>query len=538
MYRILLADDERVELQALRLLICRMLPELVIAGEAANGEEAVRLALELQPDMILMDVNMPRMNGLEAVRIIKTKLPDCHIIILSAYDQFSYVQNALRLDAEDYLLKPASGEELADILRKVMQKMGAERTKRAEEVRLKELLGKMEAHLRLDFMMELIANFKENHMELSLLHINQLPNVVMVFTVEGVPGRFGLLSMEEQAAFLEKINSLVQIILQKYTDGGLCITGRGNEFIILFHAESDPADKALQVGTAIRDQIQKQLALEVTIGYDWLTPAHKDLRSVYSGVINSLLWGAVDRNGIFSAADSNGDAPADEKNAAGQSREIERKMTACLKKGDLRQAQELVVSWWRHITPAKDFHSVLNKCLELIILLEQEFYENSAQIAQNISGKKEFLLQAAELWSPRDLLGLLNDLCNDIAASFTAAQNQQMRHQQMHHQRVIESVRTYIMNNFSRQLTLDDLAGYVKLSPAYLAFIFKEVTGFTVMDYLTRTRIDAAKKYLHQVDLNISEVAVKVGYDDPNYFSNVFRKIVGVPPSKYRACNE
>jgi DNA-binding NarL/FixJ family response regulator len=116
MIKVLLAEDHKIVREGTRQLL-EQAPDMQIVGEAADGLEAVRLAGELHPDVVVMDVRMPRLNGIEATRTITGRFPQMHILILSAYDDDSYVFPLLEAGASGYLLKTASGVELADAIR-------------------------------------------------------------------------------------------------------------------------------------------------------------------------------------------------------------------------------------------------------------------------------------------------------------------------------------------------------------------------------------------------------------------------------------
>lgn len=132
--RIAIVEDEPIERAALRTLIERAFPHLVVIGEAENGEEAIALADRLRPDLMTVDVKMPEMDGLTAIRIIRERHPDMQFIIVSAYDTFAYAQQAIQLGVKDYLLKPSRRAVIEDVLRRVVEEILKQRK---EEKRLR-----------------------------------------------------------------------------------------------------------------------------------------------------------------------------------------------------------------------------------------------------------------------------------------------------------------------------------------------------------------------------------------------------------------
>ncbi|WP_028611266.1 helix-turn-helix domain-containing protein [Paenibacillus harenae] len=143
MYRLLIADDEALEREGLEWIIRRMLPDRFQVIHAANGRESIERAEEHRPHIIMMDVNMPGIQGLEAVREIKNKLPDAKFVMVTAYDYFAYAKEALSLGVKEYLVKPAGREQIVHTLEQLMQELDDEKRKRSEELELKAKLSQL-----------------------------------------------------------------------------------------------------------------------------------------------------------------------------------------------------------------------------------------------------------------------------------------------------------------------------------------------------------------------------------------------------------
>lgn len=141
--RILVADDEPIEREALRLLVQRHLPEMEVVGEAGTGRQAVEMAEVLRPDVILMDIEMPGLSGLEALRELRERSPGVRCLIVSAYDYFHFAREALRLGAVDYLLKPVKRDQMVDVLLRLKKEIAAERQRRQGELLRKEHLRQL-----------------------------------------------------------------------------------------------------------------------------------------------------------------------------------------------------------------------------------------------------------------------------------------------------------------------------------------------------------------------------------------------------------
>ena len=157
MYTLLIADDEQLERQALRFIIEKNYPQVQIVGEAGDGASAVRLAMEERPDIVLMDIRMPEINGLEAAKSIRVLLPDTRIVMLTAFDEFSYAKQALSMGAVEYLLKPVRPEELTETLRKVAEGVKAMKSKHQEEEALRKSVAEAMPFIQMSFVYDLIS---------------------------------------------------------------------------------------------------------------------------------------------------------------------------------------------------------------------------------------------------------------------------------------------------------------------------------------------------------------------------------------------
>lgn len=142
-YRLLIADDEALEREGLQLLIHRMMPDTFDISVAENGRIAIQQAEELRPHIIMMDINMPGIQGLAAIREIKGRLPEAKFVLVTAYDFFAYAKEAISLGVSEYMLKPAGREQIAATLQKLLNELETEKRKREEELGLRDTMSQL-----------------------------------------------------------------------------------------------------------------------------------------------------------------------------------------------------------------------------------------------------------------------------------------------------------------------------------------------------------------------------------------------------------
>ncbi|WP_169083360.1 response regulator [Paenibacillus sp. PL91] len=161
MYRLLIADDEALEREGLEWIIERMLPNTFQILHAENGRIAIERAEEHRPHIVLMDINMPGIQGLEAIREIKNKLPDTKFVMVTAYDYFAYAKEALSLGVKEYLIKPAKREQVVETLQQLIEELEQEKKKRSDELELRQKLSQLlplaENELAMMFMLDHIT---------------------------------------------------------------------------------------------------------------------------------------------------------------------------------------------------------------------------------------------------------------------------------------------------------------------------------------------------------------------------------------------
>lgn len=162
MYRLLIADDEALEREGLEWIIRRHMPETFEVIHAGNGREAIQLAEEHRPHVLLMDVNMPGIQGLAALREIRSFLPDAKSVLVTAYDYFAYAKEALTLGVKEYIVKPARREQVVRTLQQLVEELDREKLKRAEELKLRDRVSRLqplvENELALMFMVDQVLD--------------------------------------------------------------------------------------------------------------------------------------------------------------------------------------------------------------------------------------------------------------------------------------------------------------------------------------------------------------------------------------------
>ncbi|WP_245247338.1 MULTISPECIES: response regulator transcription factor [unclassified Paenibacillus] len=272
MYRLLIADDEALEREGLELIVKRAMPDMFDIAHAENGRMAIQRADEMRPDIVFMDIKMPGIQGLEAVKEIKSRHPQAKFVLVTAYDNFAYAKEAISLGAKEYLLKPAKRDQIVDILSRLVEEIAGERRKREEELRLSErameFIPLAEKEIALSLMLDPLH---DHHLEplFGLLDLQVICGCACIISlpvkedgVIDIPAAMG----SEQ--LYEAVRSRAKTAVSYAVIGP--VVGR---WIALFLVNSDEGKpfftfrtESLQWGKELSSFVTDQLAIRATLG--------------------------------------------------------------------------------------------------------------------------------------------------------------------------------------------------------------------------------------------------------------------------------
>ncbi|WP_046174234.1 response regulator transcription factor [Domibacillus indicus] len=447
--KVVIVDDEMIERKAMRKLIEQHMNGIEVAGEAANGRLAIELAHALKPDVMLMDIKMPGISGLEAIRTIREAGLNIRFIMMTAYASFDYAREAMREGVSQYLVKPASREETVETLLR-MQKEVNEQKKAARSL-------------------EQMIVSKVMHQEMNETIEGQLlktaPDAKMAF--------FHVYGCQNEYAAGQLLQAL-----NEWTPYGFLAGERyeGKLSVLFLAKDCQKADILLLAQKAARHA-------HTVVGAGLPYP----LQEAGSSYPEAML--------AFSQRQAGGGAAygfAERRTASGRS--------------SVKEA----------ILKGEPFGDIKKYSLN-------ELKEELAHV------KKELSLAGVPV-EDIDVIALdTTDLCQ--AAGRELADRVKMHKQS---REMISKAKEFIHAHFHEPISLEDAADCVGLSPTYFTKLFKEKTNETFIGYLTHYRMEAARQLLQQTDISLKEVAVRTGYQDPNYFSKVFKKWSGYSPREYR----
>ena len=529
MYKLLLVDDEEEVRRGILNKIDWNSLGFEIAGEAENGREALYMAKKTLPDVVLTDIKMPFMNGLELAEELKVKLPTAKIIILTGFDEFEFARKAIGLNVVEYALKPVSADDINNMLLKVKKKLDMEKEERESLERLKENFLRSLPVLKEKFLSSLVEGKTEagevmEKAELYGLNIkNSLHRIAVVEIVEqkSEPENMeGLEKLKRRELLNLSILEIVDEIVSKYGQGPAFIyDGR----ILVFLSWAD--DNALL--NEIKQYIGKYFDVEISIGLGSLAQGPDQLNRSYITALSALDYRFyLGTNRIISIDDI--------EPASGITLRFdgikEQAFHRAIKVGSCEELEQttsdLLIEIQKSKTSFKNSQVYLMEIL-LSMLRVAEDYGVSADI---IFGKE------SNLFSDLRRISGFREAKEWFFEKGRTVQSKLFMERQDTSTQIAKMAKEFAHENYVNSgLSINMVCKHLHISPAYLSTVFKKETKHTFMNYLQNIRMEKAKELLRSTDLKAFEISEKIGYSESNYFSYCFKKSEGISPSEYRS---
>lgn len=525
MYKILIVDDEELERTALRHMLGKDLPELEIIAEARNGIEAVEMAKEYEPDIILMDIKMPGKSGLEAAEEINVINPATKIIMLTAFDRFEYAQSALKVGAVEYLLKPIRSIELKNVLKKCIVDFDNQKDLDVESAKkqLARLLPYLETSLVYDLINGNITLEDELNQRISILGIDLIPGIVMIVEIERVLNQSN--SQFECQFTRQKIFEILQNVFAD--NKSILITPiMANKFVILIPCSNNMYNKHYEYCYK-KAQIFIEKIKGNTICSIGLGNYYEDISSIRQSYLEAL---TAQRESAFACKS---EIISYNKMKKDNNKTIfinvhESQLLKLIYSEDWNKTNEYIETWLNNIRSSNLGVDLQKACvLELLIFLYHEVFVT------------ELDRQSFAVLNLNKIINLINsNTIDDLENSFNQTVQEMIDKIKDRRDDTVASMvnitRSFINANFSKDISLDDVANYVHVSPCYLSRMFSKEVGMPFKKYLVNAKIKHAKKLLLTTTKPVNEIGTEVGYQDTSYFCRIFKNEEGLPPNEFR----
>ncbi|NCB62066.1 MAG: response regulator [Clostridia bacterium] len=523
LYKIMIVDDEAEVREGIAHKIDWNALGFEVVADAENGRDALEKAESLDLDVVLTDIKMPFMDGLQFGAELARRKPAVKLIIFSGFDTFEYAQEAIKLNVVEYVLKPVNAEELSKILGRVKESLDHEIAQRRNIAQLTEAYQKSLPLLREKFLNELLRgpmapSDVEKQMERFGVSVRDgRYKVVAVCEVDVKSGDKPALAPE-----------LLPVSLRQMVDDQL--RGRChretffsmNDLIVVSGWDTDPVERLMSLLSEVCDQCRRVLGVTATIGLGRPCEKAEDLHESYAEAREAAEYKAATGAGKVIYIQ---DMERLERTPVEVDVHREQQLLSAIKFGSREQIELLVDQLLNETTTGLSAQTRIIGILGLLLPIIQRYGLGESDMLGRQEEWFSMLLENASKEKQREwLLTVCQRMsgCLDQRRISTA-------------KRLVEEAERYVRENYqSTDLSVDRLCDHLHISQSYFSTIFKQETGRSYVQYLTDVRMEHAVELLRTTDDKTYLVAEKVGYDEPNYFSYVFKKRFGVSPSQFR----
>ncbi|KOP64014.1 hypothetical protein AMS62_01235 [Bacillus sp. FJAT-18019] len=519
MLRALLIDDEPLIVENLSAIIPWQQHQFELVGSAQNGLIALDMVKEYNPDLILCDIRMPKMDGLTFLQKLNELEIESSVIMLTGFAEFEYARKALQFGAKDLLLKPINYNEL----NKVIAETGNRIREIKEEHTQKEKQFKyMQSMIYEKIITDILFEDTTSHQRPEFSHIDVNWEESSYIFLLADQERF--VSHEEHWGEQERHKQMdVRRVLQQalpghYPDYSVVQTREGEWCILVWCSDLSSEfkmDEALDMARQCIECVAQETGLSIRVGYypDYVPVG--ELGQVYKGLQREIQLSHEQIQIVSFSTEF-------EKEVATLSFwELIEDIIVALKRCDSKkvaQAHTMLVREFKSVSSAK-----LEKILHFLVLHLLRELKEMKRIDQ---AEERIVWNCLESPSSvKELITMLNRMIN-------VATKMKVSHKS--NQTLMDAAKDYIAKNASSDLSVEEVASYLGLSSSHFCVLFKQHFNETFVEHLTGIRIEWAKSMLLNTGQSISTISKTVGYLDRRYFNKVFAKWVGVTPNEYR----
>lgn len=532
MFKVLIIDDEPTIRKGLINIINWKKFQCEICGEASDGVEGLEKIEAYKPDLVFADINMPEINGLEMIKSAKQIVPHSKFIILSGYREFSYMQEAIKIGAFDYILKPSSIEDICEVVKRAVIELKYQRDDQLEAKKLRkcfeESIPILKEKLLYDIIFQININEEEikEGFELYGIEINEF--VMIMIEIDGDSKKKE--PYQRQLYQFGIVNTVEEMFAEEFKVEKIVLNNKQIAFIIGTHEtvellEEDVYKKVHSIQQLVESCFDFTVSIAISTKGKDVDELHEKMMECknalayrfYMGNSSIILY--RDLSGFYKGQD----------NLAFDG--IDKVLCNTIKTGNeedvvhiLGQINDKVIQTNLDPEYIKTFYWNLIYEINMIRISIKNLELQDKDLSHDISSLYKLIDNATQVKE-------LQDLLEDVAMSVVHRIN---RYNKKNINQILQKAMDYICENYTMSITLNELAEHTYVSTYYLSRMFKKELGKNFVEYLNEVRIDRAKELLKDNKYKTYEVAELVGIQDPHYFSKIFKKYVNMTPTEYK----
>ncbi len=520
-YKVFLVEDEIVTREGIRDKVDWKANGFEFCGEATDGDMALPLVQAINPDVLITDIKMPFMDGLQLSKIIRERMPWVKVIILSGHDEFEYAQEAIKLGVNEYLLKPITVQEMHKVLQKLATQLDHERH---EQENLKKMRGQLEenrAILRERLLLQIVTGSVASTEAIEKGQPLGLDLVARCYSIVILKIEKKDRSSKFDYAEYQQIQRIISGMIGNNPD--IYLLKKDWEEMVLLMKGNIPQyleeERNLLLGS-IKNELEKtSCRLYIGIGSQ-----KNRITDIYQSFLEA-----------FVSIQNTGEKDKENSNQVVEKAELlninKSAVETYLNCGVKEDCQEFFDAYIQPLGETVLKSYLIKNYIFMDVVLA------AAKVVNNLGGNIDIVLP--ELNSIETILadiGTIEQLKDQTCQILVKALLFRDRQTSGQHTRVIGQAKEYIDSHYMEpDLSLYEVASQVNLSSSHFSMVFSQGTCQTFKEYLTTTRINKAREMLRSSSLSSNDIAYQVGFNDPHYFSYVFKKNTGVSPTEFRS---
>ncbi|RIX52140.1 response regulator [Paenibacillus nanensis] len=531
MYKLLIVDDEALVREAIQDGMDWASMGFVCAGACEDGIEALEFMERDRPDIVLTDIGMPFMNGIELTRELSVRYPDVKVIILTGYDEFEYAQQALKMKVADYVMKPVTANEMEQIFVRVARQMDAENRQKRDYEKLKHQLEDSMPLLKERFLERLVTSSMTEKQKRESCGYFQIAWdrpywIELAVDIDELQLKAPATPSDDELIRFAVYN-ITKEVMSTY-EGAEVFRDRENRVLVLMSGKDPDAlyDGAGAAAEEIHAAVTDYLPVAASIGIGHVCGREDNMKLLHRSALSALEYRfVIGESAVIRISDMERRKQVELSSAVAWECELMTK----LKTGTPQETDEWIGSLFadfrRKLVPIDVCYIYIQR---FALTLMHTLYEMEADARRVFGDSPNPLADIRELAALSEIELWMKEICGKAASAIRSMREDHSKLQ-------IEKAIAYVKQHYADpDLSLQTVCKHVSMSASYFSTLFRTCTGRTFMDHVIHERMEKAKELLKLTSMRSYEIAYAVGYRDPQYFSSAFKKHAGDTPTEFR----